>query len=359
MPPPEPNERLRAAREATPSRRTPGLGMSRDELAEAVVLWLAEHDPKHRMAPFDGGHLGKIERGQVRLPGRHYVAALCAVVGASPAELGFADSPGTSSRPLPAAPGTADPQLPEPVVWAADKPWKVGPDALDALATVLAATRRLEDTTSAAAVVPTIDHHVRIVDTLAREARSAHRCKAVALASELHTYRGWLAIDTHDYAAASRHLHHGVVLAVEANIPDLLGQALSFDGFLALIKKQYGPAASKVEAAQRETRSASLRTHYGFLAARILAIGGESRESDAFLRRADAMLEHWTGDDLHDGTYWYQPSFLVAQRGLVHAYADRPRQAVADLTYGLDTMPDDLRNAEWTRLMRTKLAEMA
>jgi hypothetical protein len=64
--------------------------MSRDELAEAVALWLAERDVKGRKVAFDANHLGKLERGLVRRPRQHYVAALCAVLGATPAELGFA-----------------------------------------------------------------------------------------------------------------------------------------------------------------------------------------------------------------------------------------------------------------------------
>jgi hypothetical protein len=73
--------------------------MSREELAEAVALWAAEHDSKRRGVAFDANHLGKLERGTVRCPRRHYVNALCAVLGATPAELGF-DAVATPARPL-------------------------------------------------------------------------------------------------------------------------------------------------------------------------------------------------------------------------------------------------------------------
>jgi hypothetical protein len=66
--------------------------MSRDELAEAVALWLARHDPKGREVAFDANHLGKLERGAVRRPRQHYVAALCAVLSATPEELGLAET---------------------------------------------------------------------------------------------------------------------------------------------------------------------------------------------------------------------------------------------------------------------------
>lgn len=77
-PVPEPNHRLRSAREHTPSRRVPGTHMSRDEVADAVVQWIAQHDLGREVA-FDAGHLGKLERGSVHRPRDHYVAALCAV----------------------------------------------------------------------------------------------------------------------------------------------------------------------------------------------------------------------------------------------------------------------------------------
>lgn len=100
---PEPNRLLRAARECTPSRRVRGAYMSREELAEAVAHWAADHDGKHRSVAFDANHLGKLERGTVRCPRQPYLNALCAILGATPAELGF-DARAIATRPLRAGP---------------------------------------------------------------------------------------------------------------------------------------------------------------------------------------------------------------------------------------------------------------
>lgn len=93
---PAPNRLLRAARERTPSRRVPGAYMSREEVAEAVAQWAADHDDQRRGVAFDANHLGKLERGMVRCPRQPYLDALCAVLDAAPAELGF-DSVATAT----------------------------------------------------------------------------------------------------------------------------------------------------------------------------------------------------------------------------------------------------------------------
>jgi hypothetical protein len=93
VPGPQPNKLLRAARERTASRRVPGTHMSREEVAEAVALWVKERDERHRDVPFDANHLGKLERGAVRRPRPVYVAALCAVLGTTETELGLSREP--------------------------------------------------------------------------------------------------------------------------------------------------------------------------------------------------------------------------------------------------------------------------
>jgi hypothetical protein len=67
--------------------------MSREELADEVAQWVARHDHKGREVAFDANHLGKLERGSVRRPCADYVAALCAVLGATEDDLGLARVP--------------------------------------------------------------------------------------------------------------------------------------------------------------------------------------------------------------------------------------------------------------------------
>jgi hypothetical protein len=85
---PDPNQRLRAARERLPSLTAPGEPASRQEIAEAVnaFLW-RETGCRYE---FDAHHLAKLERGIIGWPTAPYRAALRAVLHASSDDdLGF------------------------------------------------------------------------------------------------------------------------------------------------------------------------------------------------------------------------------------------------------------------------------
>jgi transcriptional regulator with XRE-family HTH domain len=84
----EPNERLRALREARPSPTSPGHGLSRQELAELVNAWLYRETGK--CFEIDANYIGKLERGLIRWPHLDYRRALRAVLGvSSDGDLGF------------------------------------------------------------------------------------------------------------------------------------------------------------------------------------------------------------------------------------------------------------------------------
>jgi hypothetical protein len=342
---PTPNERLRAAREAVPSGRMPGAGCSRDELAERVTEWLAQRDPKSRRYAMDGNHIGKLERGAVSRPAPHYRAALRAVLGATDAELGFA--------PL------LDPEAAERVARVAADPRRVDAATVEALAAVLASVRRLEDETSAATVVPTIEQQLPLVRALARQARYRQRQAVAALAAELCTYRGWLAIDSEDYAGAQRVLHDALALSVEAGSQALMTEALGFDGYRELLAGNPAASASIRRGASAQARTPVERAVAGLHEARTLAIAGERTLGNAALRTADAAISQCDAAAVDDWHYYCTTPFLIAQRGLVHYYAGRYTDAGRDLAEGLDAMPAEHRGAEWARQLRDTLAAAA
>jgi hypothetical protein len=84
----QPNEQLRRARERIPSRQTPGVCLSRQEVAELVNAWIYERT--RRRVELDDNYIGKLERGVIRWPNTLYRQALRTILRAgSDAQLGF------------------------------------------------------------------------------------------------------------------------------------------------------------------------------------------------------------------------------------------------------------------------------
>ncbi|MFC0861657.1 hypothetical protein ACFHYQ_05025 [Sphaerimonospora cavernae] len=85
---PEPNDRLRHAREQRESPHVPGEPMSRQELADLVNAWIHEH--LGRVACLTANYVGKLERGLVSWPNSDYRAALRHILKArTDGDLGF------------------------------------------------------------------------------------------------------------------------------------------------------------------------------------------------------------------------------------------------------------------------------
>ncbi len=92
-----PNALLRGVRLRTPSQRDPGECLSRQELVELVAAHVWEHHGEH--TGLDDKYIGKLERGEIRWPGRRYREALRAILGANTdRELGFRRPPSRTPR---------------------------------------------------------------------------------------------------------------------------------------------------------------------------------------------------------------------------------------------------------------------
>ncbi|MGH3693296.1 MAG: XRE family transcriptional regulator [Pseudonocardiaceae bacterium] len=334
--------------------------MSREELAESVALWACDHDDKRRGVAFDANHLGKLERGTVRCPRQLYVDALCAVLHATPAELGF-DSAAENARPLLAVPdpaGVLDPDERERLSLAAGQPCRTDGAAIEALAAVLFGVRQLEDETSAAAVFPIVHQQRTLADRLVAGAPAQARSAAVGLSSEINQYLGWLSIPLGRWDDAHRYLDHAAVLALEADDPLRLSTALSFHAYARLRTGDLRKADSLSEAAQRDTRVHSgLRTYLTYQRAEVLARDNERTDAVRLLTKADRMVGSLPSpEELPPSGYWYVPAFFLGQRGFVlHALGDTNGARRSALEC-LATMPEAWRDSEWA-IRRRKLAE--
>jgi hypothetical protein len=112
----ERNDLLRHARERIPSPDTPGVGLSRQELAELTNRWIFEN--RDVVVTLDANYIGKLEAGKIRWPQALYREAFRAVLRTdSDRQLGFRRprrrSTATSGvRPRPAGPLGSAPVLP-------------------------------------------------------------------------------------------------------------------------------------------------------------------------------------------------------------------------------------------------------
>lgn len=346
------NEHLRAVRETARSPRTPGAGMSRDELAEAVNAWLAEHTG--HAGALDGQAIARYERGRVRLPGRDYRAGLRAVLDATDAELGF--DPTRPSSPL-SAPQTADldaagvmgPEANQRVHGIEQCPRRVDTAGLDALAQVLAGVRRLEDETSAADVLPTVRGQADLAARLAQDARGELRPQATGLHSELAQYLGWLHIPGCQWHEARQHLDRAAVLALEADDPQRLSTALSFQAYRAMLLGDLSEAAALTDAAGRDSRvDPGLATYNTLQRAEIAAYGQDRHQAVRLLITADRMIEQLPAtEELPDSSYWYTPSVLTGHKGIVLSALGEHDAAHRAAAESLAAMPTEWATAEW------------
>jgi hypothetical protein len=232
---------------------------------------------------------------------------------------------------------------------AEEKPWTVGPDALNTVATILSGLRRLEDTTSSAMVAPVVDVHLRIAMACAKQARSEHRQQAITLAAEMSTYRGWLAIDLADWETVSRSLDDAVALSLESQAQNLLVEAIGFQAYAALKRGEYVAAVSFRHTAAPLARTPVEQAVAHLHLARTLAIAGDVPASDRALVEADVAIEAADGTERDDHHYYVTDPWLQVQHGLVHAYAGRPQAAAGDIETGLAGMPKQQRDSTWAK----------
>ncbi|GDY33160.1 helix-turn-helix transcriptional regulator [Gandjariella thermophila] len=162
--------------------------------------------------------------------------------------------------------------------------------AVDALTEVLSATRRAEDATSAAAVLPMVRQQLVTVRGVLAEARSTVRPAAAGLASDCEQYLGWLLIATGLRGQAVAHFDAAISLGTEANDPTLVAHGLSFKGYAALLDGQPGTTASLSAASRRDRRVfAPLRAYDAYQETQSLVMEGDRRSAFRTLAEANDL----------------------------------------------------------------------
>ena len=138
-------------------------------------------------------------------------------------------------------------------------PRRVDRATLDALADMLAAQRRLEDSIGAAAVLTPARVQLTLVGTLVAETGGTLRPRLVDVASQWAQFTGWLHAACGQPREAARHYVHALEWATEVDRQDMIGTALSMRGHLAWMARQPGPVIGLSAAARRKATSTGVQ----------------------------------------------------------------------------------------------------
>jgi tetratricopeptide (TPR) repeat protein len=228
-------------------------------------------------------------------------------------------------------------------------PRSVDPAAVDALGEILAHTRRLEDSIGAAPLISAVGTHLRMIESLADEARGEVREDVVDLTGQWSQFAGWLHAATGQAGKAAELYARTLEYATEAGNADLAATALSMRGHLAWLGRKAGPVVGLSAAAAREGASPGIRAMAEQQQARGHALAGQSEDVDRHLdRAAELMVEAAQHPDREPPwVYFYSTDYLTMQRGLAYRLLGRQEDAIRELSAGLAAIPEELRRSEF------------
>ncbi|MFZ4265995.1 helix-turn-helix domain-containing protein [Streptomyces arboris] len=285
-----------------------------------------------RAVNYDPAYLSRVLNGKQR-PSENLANALDSLVGAGGALAGTLLGEDDTAR----------------VARSAANPSRLDTGTVDALAGVLSAYRRLDDTAQPASVIPATMMQMREVLRMLKEARGPHRYQLTDVASEWVQFAGWLFAQTGEYSEGVRLLNDAVELADETGNGTLAAQALNFKGYIARqqgrpqgIARWFGAAANTPGAHPAQRIGDYLQAAGGL---------ADLREKDAALRMvedAERLMDAAAALPPPETAYWLTPNFNRLNMGICTLALGRYSEAADHLRTGLAGLPDELRDAPWT-----------
>ncbi|WP_405096343.1 multiprotein-bridging factor 1 family protein [Micromonospora sp. NBC_01412] len=226
------------------------------------------------------------------------------------------------------------------------------------LADVLAAQRRLDDAVAAPLMLPSAVPQWRTVQELAAQAGGPHAPELHTVAAEWTQFVGWLHAEARNDADAVRVLTEAADQADAADSGPLAAQVENFRGYL---ERQRGNPRGIVRhfLAAYHTPGASGPQRVGdaVQAAHGYALLGDRAAAERLLGEASDLTERAGSEPPPPSAYWLTPTFSRLGLGLVYLALGDKRTAVDNLRTGLDGLPDDQRDAEWTTEYRRALVD--
>ena len=238
-------------------------------------------------------------------------------------------------------------------------PRTVDTASVDALSKILANMRRLEDSFGAEPLITATAGPLRLVESLADEARGPIRSSVVDLAGQWAQFAGWLRAATGQPAKAREQYARTLEHATETGNHDLIATSMSMRGNLAWMARKPGAVIGLSEAAAENADSPGVRAMAEQQQARGHATLGDAEAVKRLLDLAEEDMkiaaEH--PDDEPPWIYFYSPGYLQMQRGLAYRLLDRHEDAIAHLTDGLAATGEALQTSEFVAVYVLYLAE--
>ncbi len=239
-----------------------------------------------------------------------------------------------------------------------EHPRRVEPAALAALADILAAHRRLEDSVGAAAVLPAVRVQLTFVTDLTIEARGGLRVRLMDVAAQWAQFGGWLNAAAGHPRVAGRWYSAALDWGTEAGNPDMIATVLSMRGHLAWQHRRPGPLIGLSAAALRQPASPGVRALAAQQEARGHALIGAASTAIGLLDQAVdlATQANEAPEREPPWIYFHSLDYLSMQRGLTYRLLGDNAQAVEHLRTGLHGLPPSAKGAVWTVPYRLDLA---
>ncbi|MGY5132497.1 helix-turn-helix domain-containing protein [Streptomyces nigrescens] len=228
-------------------------------------------------------------------------------------------------------------------------PSRLDAGTVDALAGILAAYRRLDDTVRPQSVLPATLTQMNEVIHLLKGARGPHRDRLAEVASEFLQFGGWMLAQERQDAKAVHLLNDAVELADEVGNGTLAAQALNFKGYIARQQgRPHGVARWYSAAAYTPGAHPAQRLGDMLQAAAGMAESGERDDALRLVESAERLTAAAAELPPPDTAYWLTPEFNRLNMGLANLGLARYADAVDHITAGLAGLPDELRDAPWT-----------